>query len=166
MKKYYFFGIFLFFYGFAKGQIINFPDINFKNKLLSSSPTNEIAQDITNNSFAIDSNNNGEIEESEALMVYSLNVSNSNISSLQGLEYFTNLYFLYCYNNLLSDINLSNNINLVFINCNNNQLTTIDTSFINDLYMGISCNNNNLTSMNLKGIGDGWEIAIQGLTYA
>lgn len=152
--------------GNINAQIITIPNANFKAKLLQADVNNTIA--LANDlaaSIKIDINNNGEIEQSEALLVYSLNVSNSNISSLQGLSYFTNLVELYCNNNQLATLDVSSNINLLFINCKNNFLTTIDTSSINDLAFGINCENNLLTSLNLKGIGSTFNYAFNALSY-
>ena len=152
--------------GNINAQIIPIPNANFKAKLLQADVNNTIA--LANDlaaSIKIDINNNGEIEQSEALLVYSLNVSNSNISSLQGLSYFTNLVELYCNNNQLATLDVSSNINLLFINCKNNFLTTIDTSSINDLAFGINCENNLLTSLNLKGIGSTFNYAFNALSY-
>ena len=151
--------------GSINAQIITIPDVNFKAKLLSASTSNSIALDINNNSIVIDINSNNSIELSEALVVYSLNVSNSNISSLQGLNYFTNLEELYCNNNQLTTLDVSSNVNLYYINCKNNFLTTIDTSSINDLAFGINCENNLLTSLNLKGIGSTFNYAFNALSY-
>ncbi|HCQ13838.1 T9SS type A sorting domain-containing protein [Flavobacterium sp.] len=159
--------IFIFFIvGNINAQIIPIPNANFKAKLLQADINNTIA--LSNDlaaSIKIDINNNGEIEQSEALLVYSLNVSNSNISSLQGLSYFTNLVELYCNNNQLATLDVSSNVNLLFINCKNNFLTTIDTSSINDLAFGINCENNLLTSLNLKGIGSTFNYAFNALSY-
>ena len=92
---------------FCNAQIINIPDANFKAKLLQASPFNEIASienpiyDISNNSITIanystiDTNGDGEIQISEAVMIKYLNLSqiivSSNITSIVGIEYFTNL---------------------------------------------------------------------------
>ena len=158
--------LFIFFLmGSINAQIINFTDANFKAKLLSANISNSVALDINGNQIIIDINSNNEIEQSESLLVYSLDVSNSNISSLQGLNNFINLIELRCNNNLLSILDVSSNVNLYYINCNNNLLTTIDTSSINDLGFGISCANNLLTSLNLKGIGNNFDMSLTGLTY-
>jgi hypothetical protein len=117
-------------------------------------------------SIKIDINNNGEIETNEALLVYSLDVSNSSIASLEGLQNFINLKQLFCNNNQINTLNLSSNINLIHINCNNNLLTSLDTSNITNLSFGISCNNNLLSSLNLKGIGSSFIYTFNGLTYS
>lgn len=158
--------LFIFFIvGSVNAQIINFTDANFKAKLLSANNSNNVATDINNNSIIVDANGNNEIEQIEALQVYSLDVSNSSIVSVEELSYFTNLMQFICNNNQLTILDVSSNVNLYYINCNNNLLTSIDTSSINDLGFGISCDNNLLTSLNLKGIGNNFNMTLTGLTY-
>jgi uncharacterized repeat protein (TIGR01451 family) len=166
MKKILILFIFLSF-GNLNAQILNIPDANFKAKLLLADVNNTIAFAINGTaSIKIDINNNGEIETNEALLVYSLDVSNSSIASLEGLQNFINLKQLFCNNNQINTLNLSSNINLIHINCNNNLLTSLDTSNITNLSFGISCNNNLLSSLNLKGIGSSFIYTFNGLTYS
>ena len=98
-------------------QIINFSDPNFKAKLLESSTTNSIAQNLIGTvNIKIDSNNNSEIEVSEVLNVQRLNVQNSNLSSLEGINYFENLVKLDCSNNQLISIDISSLLHLDKLN--------------------------------------------------
>lgn len=76
---------------FVNSQVINFSDINLKNKLLQAGVNSSIAYDANHNQIKIDVNNDNEIEINEALLVYELNVSNSNINNLNGLEFFSNM---------------------------------------------------------------------------
>lgn len=71
---------------FIFAQIINIPDAKFKVKLLQSSPSNSIAKDLNGNYFKIDANGNGEIEVSEAESFVELNLDNSYIEKLQGID--------------------------------------------------------------------------------
>ncbi|NHN24472.1 T9SS type A sorting domain-containing protein [Flavobacterium jejuense] len=119
-----------------QAQIVNIPDANFKAKLLSASSSNQIASTQTPNTFngsvsmyhKIDTNEDGEIQVSEALTIKYLNVSSSNISSITGLEAFTNILYLNATNNQLSNVNFSSNLNLKFIQLSNNIITNIDCS--------------------------------------
>lgn len=117
----------------SNAQIINIPDVNFKNRLLESSTTNNTAKNSQYQNIKIDSNNNGEIEQNEALQVYLLSVTNSNIYDLTGLEYFTNLFWVGIGSNQITNVNLSYLINLQTISCENSQLLTIDFSGLNNL---------------------------------
>ena len=105
----------------ATAQNVTIPDNNFKNRLLIANTANGIAKDENGTNIQIDSNNDGEIQESEALNVYELYVNQALISDLTGIEAFTNLTLLYCYSNNLTAINVSNNTNLVDLVCSSNE---------------------------------------------
>jgi Leucine-rich repeat (LRR) protein len=68
----------------------------------------------------------------------------ANISSLTGIEDFTQLTSLICRNNQITTLDLSNNSLLTFIDCSNNQITTLDLSN-NSLLTFIDCSNNQIT---------------------
>jgi hypothetical protein len=53
----------------ANAQNINFPDINFKNKLLFADVNYDIARDVNFQQMKIDINNDNEISQFEALQV-------------------------------------------------------------------------------------------------
>jgi Leucine-rich repeat (LRR) protein len=136
---------------------INIPDANFKAALLANA--------------AINTNANQEIECSEAAAYTSfINVSNSNISDLTGIEAFTGITMLNCSVNQLSSLDLSANTALVNLNCTGNfisnlnisnclsleqlfcsvnQITELDLS--NHIYLEqILCNENALISLNIQ----------------
>ena len=117
------------------GQNVNIPDANFKAYLVGNS--------------AINTNGDSEIQLSEA---HSFNGSivcdNLNISDLTGIEDFIALETLYCGNNQLTSLNLSNNISLANLGCSNNQLIFLDlSSLINLLELDVCYNN--LTTLNV-----------------
>ena len=162
MKKLYF--LFLLVMGFvAQAQIVNIPDANFKAKLLAANSSNQIASTETpilsialsissstvSNYHVIDTNGDGEIQVSEAQMIKWLNVGNSNITDLTGIEYFSNLEFLNCSVNNLSNLNISNLQNLEFLICSSNQLQNLNFTNLSNL-KDVSCNNNQLTSLDFS----------------
>ena len=53
-------------------------------------------------------------------------VEGSSISDLTGIEDFTSLERLFCYNNNLSELNLSNNLSLIVLFNHGNPLTCIE----------------------------------------
>ena len=89
-----------------------------------------------------------------------LELSDANIGSLSGIEYFTALTYLdcdnnqlielyinkntaltdlYCFGNLLTSLDLSKNRALINVDCSNNKLSTFDTSMniaLKELYYG------------------------------
>jgi Leucine-rich repeat (LRR) protein len=105
----------------------NFPDANFRSRMLSLIPKGYITSDHVN---AYDY----------------LNLSNSNISNLKGIEYFTNLETLQIQNNNLTSVDLSHNTKLKTLNCYNNQLSSLDLSNQSSLEY-LDCSNNKLTTL-------------------
>ena len=102
----------------ADAQIVNIPDTNFKNKLLSATTSNNIAKDSDGNSIVIDTNGDLEIQESEALLIWQLNLGAAGMSDATGLEAFTNLRVLICsVNPLLTNLDLTNLMNLETFIC-------------------------------------------------
>lgn len=135
MKKIvYLFSIFLGLSTLTNAQIIDIPDANFKAMLLNASPSNSIATNSSHFLITIDTNGDGEIQESEALEVYSLRIREAGISDLTGIEYFENLNNLDCSYNQLTNLDVINTLpNLVGLSCNNNQLTSLNISSLTTL---------------------------------
>ncbi len=121
----------------TNAQIVNIPDANFKNALLNHDPI-------------IDTNEDGEIQVSEAeAFDETIYVFWNNISDLTGIEAFINITELICWNNQLTSLNLSNNIALTFLDCNNNDIEFLNLS--NNLALSkLSCTNNQLTSLDVS----------------
>ena len=148
--------LFLFVSSISVSQIITIPDANFKAKLLAANTTNQIASS-TINSFTpmvIDTNGNGEIEVSEALLVRRIDVSNSSINSMEGVQNFTGLRYLNCSNNSIISLDVNNLLNLVDLNCSNNLLTTLISNNLFNTLKGLNCSYNNLTSLQLPSFID------------
>ena len=106
----------------------NFPDANFRNRMLSLI-------------------SKGYITSAHVNAYDYLNLSNSNISNLKGIEYFTNLETLQIQNNSLTSVDLSQNTKLKTLNCYNNQLTSLNLSNQSNLEY-LDCSNNKLTTLN------------------
>jgi uncharacterized repeat protein (TIGR01451 family) len=139
MKNIFF--LLLLFTGIAKAQIVNIPDANFKTKLIA---------------LGVDTNSDGNIQNSEALAVTTLNVSYSNISDLTGIEAFVNLTNLECASNQLTSLDVAPLINLTSLNCINNQISTFDVASLTNL-THLSCESNQLTALDV--------VPLTNLTY-
>ena len=83
----------------------NFPDANFRNHLLQQSYGSD-----------------GVLTEDEIKRITQIDARNKNISSLQGIEYFTELTNLDCSLNQLTTLDVSNNTALTGIYCYSNQI--------------------------------------------
>lgn len=155
MKKLYF--LFFLTIGFlGNAQIVNIPDANFKAKLLEASPSHSIASSayITENGnpssySSIDTNNNGEIEISEASIITFLDLSLSSISDLTGIAFFTNLQTLICYGNELTALDISQNSILRVLDCNSNQISSLIIPQNENLIV-LDCSGNYLTELDLS----------------
>lgn len=109
---------------------------NFKNALLNHTPK-------------IDINNDNEISINEAKRVTILKLSNSNITSLYGIQYFTNLRELQVSNNELRNLNISSNKKLEWLSCSSNKLSRLDVSRNTNLQI-LWANYNTLSSLNVS----------------
>ena len=131
----------------------NFPDANFRGWVLA-------------NSFGQD----GVLTDEEIASVTRIDLNTKGIQSLKGIEFFTELTWLLCINNPLTEIDLSkctklthlecawtqiteldvsNNTALTTLNCQANQLTVLDVSK-NTALVELSCNMNQLTSLDVS----------------
>ena len=124
-----------------------------------------------------DKDKDGALNQTERNAVKEIEISNSGCTSLQGLKYFSKLTDLFCsdnnlteldvsenpelgrlicYNNSLTSLNLNKNTKLRSLNCNNNKLTVLDLRENKSLWW-LRCKNNCLTSLDLRNnpqIGD------------
>ena len=114
-------------------QIIDFPDVQLKTKLLSASDVSYVASDANGSAVAIDANADNEIDVTEALAIYELNVSSSSITDLTGLENFTNLTNLEVNLNDLTNFDGTAFTNLEYLNFSNNDLVTVNVNGLTNL---------------------------------
>ncbi|MFL0353487.1 proprotein convertase P-domain-containing protein [Xanthomarina sp. GH4-25] len=78
-----------------------------------------------------------------------LYVNNKNISDLTGIEDFSSLTTLECYNNNLENLNLSSNTALINLNCTDNSLLNLNLSN-NLLLESLYCYDNNLEDLDVS----------------
>ena len=116
-------------------QYTNIPDINFENKLIALGIDTAIPD--------------GKVQTDKIDKLTYLDISNSSIVDLTGIQDFVSLTTLYCYGNQLTSLDVSKNIALVSLGCSDNQLASLDVSMntaLKDLY----CNSNQLTSLDIS----------------
>ena len=146
---------------FCRSQIVNIPNAAFKAKLLAANSTNFFASTeapiysvFYNNwngptSNSIDTNGDGEIQVSEALAIKCLNLKDSNLTNLAGIEFFTNLQSLRIDGNSLTTLNLNQNTALINLRCENNLLTNLNIDQLPNL-RDLNCDFNELTTFNIS----------------
>jgi hypothetical protein len=139
---------FLILFNVASAQIINFPDPNFKNALLLTK-----CVDSNSDNFAdadADLNNDGEIDQSEALKVKNLDVSYKGVTNLEGINYFDSLINLNCSNNKLTNLDIQNFIFLKSLNCSfNYDLVNLKLDSLPNLN-SLNCTKSNLKVLTLN----------------
>ncbi len=144
----------------TQSQIINFADPDFKSLLLTPDSSTPGALDQNGLPVDVDVNDDGEIDQSEALAVYGINLQYQPISDLGGIEYFTNVTKFDSYFTPIANVNFTSLVNLVEFKCNYagllslqlptgiqkidvsvNDLTSIDvSSFTNLIELNIESN--------------------------
>lgn len=111
------------------------PDVNFEKKLIA---------------LGIDSGvTDGKVLTNSINKLTDLNVSSSSITDLTGIQDFVALKTFNCTENLLINLDVSENVALTNLDCASNQLTTLDVSK-NVALTSLDCNSNKLLNLNLK----------------
>lgn len=111
----------------------NFPDANFRSYVLAS----------------FDSNGDEKLDDEEIANVKYIYAPSKTISSLKGIEYFTELLELNCDNNQLTSLDVSKNTKLVKLICSKNALTSLNTSH-NPLLKKLDIYSNKITSIDVS----------------
>ncbi|MBQ6275029.1 MAG: leucine-rich repeat protein, partial [Oscillospiraceae bacterium] len=102
------------------------------------------------NSF--DADRSGTLSDAERLAVTAIDVDCMGVASLQGVQYFNQLESLYCNDNDLAELDLSENLALTQLYCYENQLTALDLS-ANTALTYVDCDDNpDLETLNLSGL--------------
>jgi hypothetical protein len=119
--------------GFSQTTII--PDPNFEQALI----------DLGYDSPPI----NGSVPTANISGVETLEVSDKSITDLTGIEGFNSLIELYCYDNQLTRLDVSNNTFLEQLYCSDNNLTSLDVTN-NPTLIDFYCYDNELTSLDVS----------------
>lgn len=110
----------------------NFPDATFRNYVGD-----------------FDQNTNGYLTEDEINVVTDISVPLMDITSLKGIEHFTELITLDCNSNKLTALDVTKNTALKNLICTGNQLSDINLSK-NTALEGLDCSYNKLTALNVS----------------
>ncbi|MBP5417905.1 MAG: leucine-rich repeat protein, partial [Clostridiales bacterium] len=122
----------------------NFPDDNFRAFVYEN----------------FDTDKNGWLSEDEISNVTDIQASSMNISSLKGIEYFTNLEILNINYNELESLDLSKNTALGILECNNNRIQVLDLRANKNLFALYAGGMETLVGLNVTGLTEMKTIAV------
>jgi len=122
------------FFNLTIAQTTAIPDANFEQALINLGYDTGVP--------------NGTVPTANINSVTVLNVSSKNINDLTGIADFTALDRLYCTDNQLTNLDVTQNSVLTTLFCDNNQLTSLDVTQ-NIALINLSCRNMQLTSLNV-----------------
>ncbi|MBQ9294073.1 MAG: leucine-rich repeat domain-containing protein [Bacteroidaceae bacterium] len=91
----------------------------------------------------------GTISDAKLANVEKIAVKEMGISSLKGIEYFTEITYLWCQENRLTSLDVSKNTKLTYLQCNNNQITSLDVSKNTEM-IDLFCYGNLITSLDVS----------------
>lgn len=117
MKLYFTFFLLLFSL-VSHSQVVQIPDKNFKQHLIS---------------LGFDLNDDGQIQASEALKVKSLYINGLQIVNIQGINSFINVEEFGCYNNRITVLDLSKLTKLKYLYASRNRISTININGLSEL---------------------------------
>ena len=115
-------------------QMTYVPDDNFEQKLIDLGYDDVIDDYVLTDNISI---------------ISELDLWNSNISDLTGIQDFIALTTLYCGNNQLTALDVSQNIALATLSCKTQEIATLNLSQ-NIALITLYCNNNNITNLDLS----------------
>lgn len=110
------------------------PDTNFEQALIDLGYDNDLDHYVTTATIET-------IEE--------IRLTGKEISDLTGIQNFTALKTLYCNNNSINNLDISNNLNLEELHCSYNNLTSLNIE-VNTELIDISCGNNNISNIDIS----------------
>ena len=96
-----------------------------------------------------DRDQNGVIDDAEIALTINIYCEGMGVTSVQGVEYFTALQGLWCKDNYISYLDVSNNKDLHGVWCSGNLFTSLDFSGNPELEW-VYCYDCNLTSLNIS----------------
>jgi len=115
----------------------NFPDKVFRKYVLDN----------------LDYDKDGSLAVDEITDSVAVEIAESGVKDLTGIEYLTNLHVLICSGNEITKLDLSKNTELKHLDCSNCQLTKLDLRKCRQL-SNLYCTENQLTELNISGLSE------------
>ncbi len=111
----------------------SFPDSKFRNYI----------------KVTFDTNSDGELNDKELRNATVINVSDSRIESVQGIEYLPFLEELYCSKNFLTSIDVYDNKNLKVLDCSMNNISKLEV-YTNAELVTLKCYENDISTFTVS----------------
>ncbi|TWI85749.1 leucine rich repeat (LRR) protein [Lacibacter cauensis] len=137
----------LFFLLRSAAQVVRIPDPNFKQRVIA---------------LGYDTNGDNQIQLTEAQQVKKLYVNGLGIVNMEGINSFTNLEELGCYNNNLSSLDVSKLKKLKYLYAYNNRIESVNIRGLQSLEHLYVQNNFLLTTLDLSGLTALTELFVMG----
>lgn len=141
---------------FAAGKITNLGALDANNftEALNAAFANAVKEFSPNIQWRANPDGTVSLDEDNKLQIRRnrvtfLDLQNKNITSLAGIEYFTDLETLDCAGNQLTTLDVTKLTNLMFLVCNDNQLTALDVTGLTSL-TDLECSDNQLVSLDVS----------------
>lgn len=141
----------------SHAQTITFADPVFKESLLMG------VYDINSQSIDIDTNNDNEIQVSEAQLAYGIYLYGNGVTNLGGIEHFTNLRHFTAVYEGMATVDLSMLPNVWYISLN--QTSVANLSFNGATIKGLLLQGNSLASFDTSGLAGNTDITGLNLSY-
>ena len=135
----------------AGTYLAEFPDQSFRYEVLQWLNTDGGARTDTSSITESDKARFASVTSLGAGTNNSFVLGKKNIRDLTGIAYFTNVKYLHCVNNKLTELDLSKNTALTLLECPGNQLGKLDLSN-NKMLTELRCTDNRLEELDLSDL--------------
>ena len=142
---------------FTAGNITNLGALDIANfaEALNAAFANAVKESNSHIQWTANPDGTVSLDENNRIEIMNggtfLDLQNKNITSLAGIEYFTNLETLNCMGNQLTTLDVTKLTSLELLDCRGNQLTALDVTGLTSL-MFLVCNDNQLTALDVTGL--------------
>ena len=142
---------------FTAGKITNLGALDANNftEALNAAFANAVKESNSHIQWTANPDGTVSLDENNRIEIMNggtfLDLQNKNITSLAGIEYFTNLETLNCMGNQLTTLDVTKLTSLELLDCRGNQLTALDVTGLTSL-MFLVCNDNQLTALDVTGL--------------
>lgn len=140
---------------FTAGKITNLGALDIANftEALNAAFANAVKESNPNIGWRANPDGTVSLDEDNKLQIIMnggtfLDLPNKNITSLAGIEYFTDLEFLDCSGNQLTTLDVTGLTSLTDLECNDNQLVSLDVSTLEELKL-LWCHGNKMTALDI-----------------